>query len=158
MPFADDSFDLVTSWMALSDMSSYPNVIKEFSRVVCPGGRLVFCVRHPSYFTRSMRILRNSEKNPAGLLVGEYFDNKPWVESWSFAGSQDAVKGRSVYKNLRFPFTLAHCINGVLESGLNLCRIEEPVPDTESCIRYPRLEFWSRHAALYLFVSAIKPS
>ncbi len=157
MPFVDSSFDLVTSWMALSDMSCYAAVIKDFARVLRPGGRLMFCVRHPSYFTRRMGVVRGSNTNPEGLLIGEYFNKEPWVENWSFSGGKDAADGRTTFSNLRFPFTLSDCINGVLEAGLELRQIKEPTPDAEFCVRNPRLEFWRRHAALYLFVSATKP-
>ncbi len=156
MPFEDATFDLVTSWMALSDMSGYAEVIKEFARVLRPGGRLMFCVRHPSYFTRRMGILRSSEKNPGGLLVGDYFHQGAWVENWAFSGGHDAAEGRKTFSNLRFPFTLSDCINGVLEAGLILRRIHEPIPSPELCARHPRFAFWGQHAALYLFVSAVK--
>ncbi len=158
MEFADSSFDLVTSWMALSDMSCYAAAMKEFSRVLRPGGRLMFCIRHPSYFTKRMGIVRSSETNPAGLLIGEYFNKDPWVENWAFSGGNDAAEGRTTFSNLRFPFTLSDCINGVLESGLVLRHIKEPTPDAEACARNPRLDFWRRHAALYLFISATKPT
>lgn len=158
MPFADSSFDLVTSWMALSDMSCYAAVIEDIARVLRPNGKMMFCIRHPSYFTRRMGVVRNSATGREGLLIGEYFNKEPWVENWSFSGGKDAAEGRTTFSNLRFPFTLTDCINGVLDAGLILRQIKEPVPDVTACAKNPLLAFWGRHAALYLFLSATKPS
>ena len=156
-PFPDAKFDLVTSWMALSDMSCYAEAIKEFARVLKPGGRLAFCIRHPSYFTRRMAVVRRAAGQPPYLLVGDYFDKEPWLEKWSFSGGQEESEGRKTFSNIRFPFTLGDCINGVADAGLVIKAVSEPTPSAQLCAKHPRLQFWSRHAALYLFLSAVKP-
>ncbi len=157
MPFEDASFDLVTSWMALSDISCQQSVLNEFARVLKPGGKLMFCVRHPAFFTRRTGVLRGTDSKPSGLLIADYFNKDPWKENWSFSGGGDAAQGRKTFSNLRFPFSLADCINGVIEAGLILKRIDEPMPEEEVCKRHPRLDFWRCHGALYLFVAAGKP-
>ncbi len=157
MPFADGSFDLVTSWMAMHDISSPLEVLKEFSRVIRPGGRLAFCIRHPAFFTRRTGFLRGNGTSPSGLLIGDYFNKNPWTEHWAFAGGDDATQGRKTFSNLRFPISLSDCINGVIQAGMAIEKIAEPMPSEELCARHPRLDFWRHHAALYLFVSAIKP-
>lgn len=156
MPFESGTFDLVTSWMAFSDMACYADAVKDCARVLKVGGRLVFCVRHPSYFTRRMAIVRKSQGQPPFLLVGDYFSKKPWLESWAFSGGKEEAEGKKTFSNLRFPFTLSDCINGVVNAGLRLDAIQEPAPDHSLCVKHPRLAFWAEHAALYLFVSATK--
>lgn len=156
MPFESNSFDLVTSWMAFSDMACYADAILECARVLKVGGRLAFCVRHPSYFTKRMAVVRVTQSQPPFLLIGDYFDKNPWLEEWSFSGGQEEAEGKKTFSNLRFPFTLSDCINGVTRSGLRLDVICEPMPDQSICAKHPRLAFWAQHAALYLFVSAVK--
>lgn len=156
MPFPDERFDLVTSWMALSDMSCYAAAMKEFARVLKPGGRLIFCIRHPCYFTSRMAVVRRSKAETPFLLVGDYFRETPWMEKWSFAGGNQEAGGQVSFSNIRFPYTLSDCINGVLEAGLSLRELREPRPSEELCNQLPRLWFWNKQAALYLFVSAAK--
>lgn len=157
MPFPDSRFDLVTSWMALSDISCYAAAMKEFARVLRPGGRLVFCIRHPCYFTSRMAVVRRSKTEAPFLLVGDYFREIPWLEKWSFAGGGQEASGQVSFSNIRFPYTLSDCINGVLEAGLSLRELSEPRPSEDLCRQLPRLWFWNKQAALYLFVAAVKP-
>ncbi len=43
LPFADDSFDVVTMSFGLRNVAAYPDALAEFLRVTRPGGRLVVC-------------------------------------------------------------------------------------------------------------------
>ena len=43
LPFADDSFDVVTMSFGLRNVASVPTALGEFLRVTRPGGRLVVC-------------------------------------------------------------------------------------------------------------------
>jgi 2-polyprenyl-3-methyl-5-hydroxy-6-metoxy-1,4-benzoquinol methylase len=153
LPFADARFDVVTSWMALSDMSCYADAMKEFARVLKPGGRLFFCIRHPCYFTSRMAVVRRSRAELPYLLVGDYFREAPWTERWSFAGGREEAEGRASFSNVRFPYTLSDCLNG---AGLVLRAVREPKPSEELCRAFPRLVFWRTQAALYLFVAAAR--
>lgn len=48
LPFADDSFDVVTMTFGLRNVADTAQAIREFSRVTKPGGRLVICeFSHP---------------------------------------------------------------------------------------------------------------
>jgi ubiquinone/menaquinone biosynthesis C-methylase UbiE len=156
MPFSDQRFDLVTSWMALSDMSCYAAAMKEFARVLKPGGRLFFCIRHPCYFTSRVAVVRRTKTEAPLLLVGDYFRETPWLEKWSFSGGRHEAEGGTSFSNIRFPYTLSDTINGVLAAGLSLQSILEPRPSEDLCEQLPRLRFWKMHAALYLFVAATK--
>ena len=60
LPFADNTFDLVTCLGSLERMLDRPRVLGEVKRVLRPGGRACFLVRnadHPLWrFTRSLRL------------------------------------------------------------------------------------------------------
>ena len=44
-----DSFDFVTSFMALMDMPDQGRVLREIARVLKPGGFLQFSILHPCF-------------------------------------------------------------------------------------------------------------
>lgn len=156
LPFPSEHFDLVTTWMALSDMSCCADAMKEFSRVLRPGGRIFFCIRHPCYFTSRMAVIRRSNTEEPFLLVSDYFRETPWLEKWSFAGGNQESEGQLSFSNMRFPYTLSDIINGLVQAGFLLKELREPRPSENLCKQLPRLRFWRKHAALYLFVSAVK--
>lgn len=157
LPFPDARFDVVTSWMALSDMSCMGEALKDFARVTKPGGRLYFCIRHPCYFTSRQGVVRRTPTEDPFLLVSQYFRETPWSENWSFAGGKDESDGQKTFANLRFPMTMSDCINHVLAAGYLLHKVAEPRPSEALCQQLPRLRFWRHQAALYLFVAATKP-
>lgn len=151
-PFGDDRFDLVVSYMALMDMAHLPGVMAEFRRVLRPGGRLAVAVRHPCYFTPGYSLVRNRDGQRAALLVADYFRGRPYQERLKL--SPEAPKEFVV---TRFAYTLSDYIGAMFAGGLALTSVHEPRPTEAMCARLPRLAFWRRHAALYLFLTGVKP-
>ena len=47
--FGEDSFDAVISTMALMDGPDFPGAIREFARVLRPGGTLAYSILHPCF-------------------------------------------------------------------------------------------------------------
>jgi SAM-dependent methyltransferase len=47
LPLADNSFDLVVTFMSLQDMDDAPGALREAARVLVPAGRLVAAFVHP---------------------------------------------------------------------------------------------------------------
>jgi len=47
LPFADNTFDVVTSWYALQAATDTERVLSEMVRVAKPGGTIVYLAKHP---------------------------------------------------------------------------------------------------------------
>lgn len=150
-------FDLVVSWMAMMDVSCYQEAMQEFFRVLRPGGRFCFNVKHPCSFTPGMAIVRDERRGRPMLAMADYFHSEPWTERWAFSGSQSERRKEKTFSVLRFPRTLSGYLNGLVEAGFLIERAAEPRPDEAMCQLLPRLRFWRQHAPLYLFLDARRP-
>ncbi len=148
--FDDNSFDAVVSVMVLMDVAELDTGSREIYRVLKPGGRYAFSVRHPCFITRDFRIVKN-ESGDARLLVGQYFDHQPRLER-IFSTRTD--KPMVVPK---FPYTLSDYINYTVNAGFRIEQVLEPRPSVESCERHSPLRFWRKHAANFLYLRALKP-
>ena len=67
--YSAERFDMVTSFMALMDTPNLASVLKEFSRVLKIGGKLMIAVRHPCFFTPGFSVYKNGRDERAGLLA-----------------------------------------------------------------------------------------
>ncbi len=156
MPFSlNGSFDMVVSFMALMDGPDHEGAIAEFHRVLKPGGYLVFSITHPCFLTRDLRWILSEDGKEPRLVVGNYFSQEPFVESWKFSQNEEA-RDLPEFNVPNFPRTLSDYINRLIDSGFEIKRIQEPRPDKEACERYPALARWAQHAAIYLHLKVIK--
>ncbi|MCK0113811.1 methyltransferase domain-containing protein [Ornithinimicrobium sp. F0845] len=112
LPFADESFDTVFSaYGALPFVADPARLLREVSRVLRVGGRLVFSVTHPIRWTLP------DTPGQAGLTVRtSYFDRDPYVE-------QDAA-GRATY--VEHHATLGDRVRQIVAAGLHLVDLVEP--------------------------------
>jgi malonyl-CoA O-methyltransferase len=55
LPFADASFDLISSSLMVGDVADLDGWVSEAARVLAPGGHLVYSDFHPSWATRRWR-------------------------------------------------------------------------------------------------------
>ena len=152
---ADGSFDVVVSFMALMDGGDVEGAIAEMTRVLRPGGRLVFSITHPCFITPGVQWVRDEAGREIALRVADYFSDEPFVEHWRFKGVD--TEETQPFAVPRFPRTLSQWVNTLLRSGLSLTRIEEPRPSAEAAARHPWLQRWRQHAAIFLYVEASKP-
>lgn len=153
--FESESFDVVVSFMALMDGPDYEGALREIYRVLRPGGQLVFSVTHPCFMTRGFGWI-GDEHGGMKLTVSEYFNSEPWVEHWGFTSALDAEQA-SLFAVPAFPRTLSQYLNVLIKAGFTLREIAEPPAPEEACRRYPGMEGWRAHAALFLHVRALKP-
>jgi 2-polyprenyl-3-methyl-5-hydroxy-6-metoxy-1,4-benzoquinol methylase len=154
--FEDGSFETVVSMMALMDAPDFTGAAKEFFRVLRPGGMFAFSVIHPCFYTRGLGYVRDGKGRRIKLTVCDYFADAPVVERWRFPAQEDA-KESAYFGVPRFPYTLSHYVNGLIGAGFVPTGIMEPRPSEKACRRVPRLAFWRRHGALYLYVRGSKP-
>ena len=159
--FDDVSFDAVVSSMALMDGPDFEVAAKEIFRVLRPGGELVFSIIHPCFMTKGYGWIPDEHGNDVVITVSDYFAREPWVERWRFSkapGSENAAFASEVepFAVPRFPRTLSDYLNALIEAGFTLKRIQEPRPSQEMCEEHPWLQKWRDHAAIFLYVHAVK--
>lgn len=72
LPFPDNSFDLVIAYNSLMDVDDLPGAVREASRVLAPGGRLVMAVVHPA---NTGKIMGDGD-DAAFIVDGSYFESR----------------------------------------------------------------------------------
>lgn len=154
--FEDESFDVVVSFMALMDCPNYEGAVKEVLRVLRPGGELVFSVTHPCFMTRGFGWIED-EQGSIKLTVSDYFNSEPWVENWGFSDIPDPEQATQFAVPV-FPKTFSEYLNVLVRTGFILNAIEEPRAPADVCKRYATMQGWRDHAALFLYIRAMKPS
>jgi SAM-dependent methyltransferase len=106
-----ESFDLIVSALVLDYVRDWPNVFREFHRVLRPGGHLVFSVAHPGdEFYEHHR-------------SGNYFEVERVEYKWTGFGTPVVVP------SYRRP--LSAMLNPLVDAGLLLEHVLEPRPVAE---------------------------
>lgn len=117
LPFPDNSYDLVVSYLALIDIDDAKLAISQMARVLRPGGHVL--VANLSSFATSAaaqgkRICKDSGETLRPL--GRYLQaGKEWYE-W------DGVRVQNWHR------PLSHYMDWFLEAGLTLTQFSEPAP------------------------------
>ena len=111
LPYPAATFDLVFCNQVLMDVGDISGTMREFARVVKPGGRLWFSIVHPAFFAGSWQ--RDENGVAVAKLVRGYLEQGEQVnEFW----------GRSVHYHRPLSFYL----NLAAENGFSLTRLTEP--------------------------------
>lgn len=112
LPLADACVDVVfTAHGVLAFVPDVEGALREWARVVRPGGRVVFSLPHP------FRWVFPDVPGPDGLLARHsYFDRRPYVE--------ETVSGRATYTEHHR--TLGDLVRAVRAAGLVLVDLLEP--------------------------------
>ena len=80
LPFEDSTFDFVTAFMSLMDMSDQGRVLREAQRVLRQ-----FSILHPCFVPAHREVLRDAEGRPRAIEVGGYFDaTEGRIDRWWF--------------------------------------------------------------------------
>ncbi|MBD3232770.1 MAG: methyltransferase domain-containing protein [candidate division Zixibacteria bacterium] len=153
--FRDMEFDAVISTMALMDGPDFDQAFSEFHRVLKSPGDMFFSILHPCFMTRGLDWLEGKEIRDNTLLVSHYFEGRPWIDKWKFSHSPDSGSDDFV-TTCYYSRTLTDYINGVINAGFNLVKIDEPRPSEAACTKFPAFGKWRDHAAIFLYVHARK--
>ena len=154
--FDDTSFDAVVSFMALMDSPDYEGALREFFRVLRGKGELFFSITHPCFLTKGFSWIRDEQGNAIKFTGSEYYTRQSWLEHWAFSKGP-IPEDTEPFAVPRFTRTLSDYINTLIRVGFILRRIEEPRPSQQKFREHPWLQRWRDHAALFLYVHAMKP-
>jgi ubiquinone/menaquinone biosynthesis C-methylase UbiE len=138
--FADETFDVIVSTMALMDCADYGAAIIEFWRLLKYDGLLAFNICHPC-FTNALRGWECNESGQiVGIRLGDYFQEGDYVERWKFGAAPESERQKvEPFTVIYFHRTLADFINPLCAAGFKIEAIVEPRPTEEACQAYPSL-------------------
>jgi SAM-dependent methyltransferase len=143
--FPSHRFDLVVSSFAFHYVADYDALCRRIARWLVRGGVLVFSTEHPVYLTRATTEgwVRDAEGHPRYWALDRYGEEGLREESWIVDG---------VRKYHRMQSTL---LNGLIEAGLAIERVLEPMPD-ETMLRHHPDWVYERNRPFCLLVRARK--
>jgi len=158
LPFANSFFDFATGFMSFMDIPEIEEVLAEIYRVLKPLGFVQFSISHPCFDTAHRKNLRDSDGITYAIEVGDYFRNmKGEMIEVNKPNSRAAKDGFPPMQIPRFTRTLSQWINALLDSGLNIERVNEPRPTDEAVRDCPDLQD-AQVVSHFLHVRARKPA
>jgi SAM-dependent methyltransferase len=142
--FEDDTFDIVTCFMALQDIENYCGAVNEVSRVLKRRGKFVFVIPHPCFERRTVHgtiiggweYKEGTEKSGSPLYykVDKYFDTGSYIISW------DMERLTHHFETTTFHRTLTDYADALWKAGLLISRLIEPRPTERGLLNYPMRE------------------
>jgi len=147
LAFPQARFDLVVSVLALHYVDDYLGLMRRIADWLTPGGTLVYSIEHPIYTGRVPRDDRwtvDGEGRRTAWALDRYADEGARDETWFVAGV------RKVHR------TFSTLVNGVLDAGLVLERVLEPMPSERWLRDHPQFAD-ERRRPMFLMVRARKP-
>ncbi|HEX7216192.1 MAG TPA: class I SAM-dependent methyltransferase [Methylomirabilota bacterium] len=146
LAFEPARFDLVVSSLALHYVEDYAGLVARIAGWLAPGGVLVYSTEHPIYTARlpGEGWVVDQAGRRTGWSIDRYAEEGAREETWFVAGV------RKVHR------TLATLINGLVDAGLVVERLIEPVPSEQWLREHPD---WAdeRRRPMFLLVRAGKP-
>jgi hypothetical protein len=125
--FSPGRFDLVVSSFAFHYVRDYHDLVRRIANWLSSDGLLVFSNEHPVYLSRATADgwMRDADGRRLSWALDRYGEEGLREESWIADGVQ---------KYHRMVSTL---LNGLIEAGLAIERVLEPMPDAEMLRRHP---------------------
>jgi SAM-dependent methyltransferase len=144
--FQPARFDLVVSSLVLHYVDDYAGLVLRVAGWLAPGGVLVYSTEHPIFTGRlpGDGWVPDDRGQRTRWALDRYADEGPRDETWFVPGV------RKVHR------TIATLINGLLDAGLVVERVVEPLPSEEWLRDHP-LASHERHRPMFLLVRARKP-
>ncbi len=139
------SFDLVVSSLALHYIADYPHLVRRVAASLVPGGRFAFSVEHP-IFTAHGTADWHAAADGTRLHwpLDRYRDEGERRTHWFVDGV------------VKYHRTVETYVNGLLDAGLTLARIEEPEAEPAALAEHPE---WhdERRRPPFLLLAADRP-
>jgi SAM-dependent methyltransferase len=139
------AFDLVVSSLVLHYLADYPRVVRRVAACLVPGGRFTFSVEHPIYTAAGTS---DWHTGPDGVAlhwpVDRYRDEGERRTRWFVDGV------------VKYHRTVETYVNGLLDAGLRLVRLEEPEAEAAMLAERPA---WreERRRPPFLLLAADRP-
>jgi SAM-dependent methyltransferase len=141
--FPAGRFDLVVSSLAVHYVQDYRGLVRQIAGWLAPDGVLVYSTEHPIYTARLPGegwVLDDAGRR-IGWSIDHYADEGARQERWFVEGVR------------KYHRTLGTLLNGLLDAGLTIERVLEPVPGEERLRRHPE-DVDERRRPLFLLVRA----
>ena len=143
LPFCDNSFDLVVSYLSLIDIPNIQAAIPEMARVLAPGGVLLIANLN-SFNTACCDA--GWIKDGAGRRIYYPLDN--YLEERSMWTEYRGIRIRNHHR------PLSTYMRALLDAGLRLSYFDEPLPSADAM---PKKAASYRRAPWFLVMEWIKP-
>jgi SAM-dependent methyltransferase len=158
LPFAGGAFDFLAAFMSLMDMPDLGGALREASRVLRPGGFLLFAITHPCYDTPERGWVRDGAGHKLAYQCAGYFgDVQGRVDEWLFSPRRPrSGEGLPPFQTPKFFRTLSAWVNDLMGAGFMLERMEEPCAGEDTVRRFPNFA-GCRLVPLWLIVRCRKP-
>jgi SAM-dependent methyltransferase len=112
LPFEDASFDIVAASLVLHYLEDWGPPLREFERILRPGGQFVMSTHHPTH---------DLEIGPPGA---SYFETVLLTDIWR--------KGGRDYQVRFYHRPISAIVDALADAGFLIERIPEPMPDREA--------------------------
>jgi ubiquinone/menaquinone biosynthesis C-methylase UbiE len=143
---SNDSFELVTCFMALMDIEKYQKAIAEVARVLRKDGRFVFSITHPCFewggTTGDGRPVpgdwkykegKSTGREPSHYEITDYFHKIKVSVPWQMKRLTKHFETTSFHR------TLTDYSQAMYGAGLLMQRLVEPKPSRTGASKYPQL-------------------
>ena len=138
-------FDLVVSSLALHYVEDYRGLVGRIAGWLAPGGVFVYSTEHPIYTARLPGDGWVTEGGRTRWALDRYADEGAREETWFVSGV------RKVHR------TVSTLLNGLLDAGLTVERVLEPMPSEQWLRDHPQAQD-ERRRPMFLLVRAGKPT
>lgn len=125
-PLSNDSFDLVTCFMALQDIENYEKAIAETARILREKGRFIFSIPHPCFETMTIKGKRIKAEE-------RYFPETKYPIEWNM--ERLTMK----FRTTSFHRTLTRYFAALYKNHLLVTRLVEPKPTQKALHKRPNL-------------------
>ncbi|SKC99241.1 Methyltransferase domain-containing protein [Chitinophaga ginsengisegetis] len=143
--FADGSFDVVISSLALHYVAAYEVVCRKVFRCLAAGGTFVLSVEHPVF--------------TALAAQDWYYDEQGQRLHWPVDNYQQETLRQTRFLDtdvVKYHRTVATLLNTLMDAGFRITTIAEPQPTAEVIAAYPEMKDETRRP-IFLLVAAVKP-